>query len=116
MPMSGGMLLWSGYSTECGDNDAGDRFKGVCDKDGCDFNSYRLGNTTFFGAGSSFSMSLTSCSAPLAVKPCHVPQRSPSPGGVYRSSTYCCDSRAALRLPSTDSLGDCACPSVCVCG
>lgn len=45
--------------TECGDNDAGDRFKGVCDKDGCDFNSYRLGNTTFFGAGSSFSIDTT---------------------------------------------------------
>ncbi|KAI0065698.1 cellulase [Artomyces pyxidatus] len=35
--------------TECGDGDS--RYDGYCDKDGCDFNSYRLGNTTFFGKG-----------------------------------------------------------------
>ncbi|KAJ3006091.1 hypothetical protein HKX48_000305, partial [Thoreauomyces humboldtii] len=28
-----------------------DRQKGVCDKDGADFNSYRLGDTTFYGPG-----------------------------------------------------------------
>jgi len=32
--------------TECGDID---RESGVCDKAGCDFNSYRMGNKTFFG-------------------------------------------------------------------
>nr|BAF57343.1 putative glycosyl hydrolase family7 [uncultured symbiotic protist of Hodotermopsis sjoestedti] len=37
--------------TECGDNDANQRYNGVCDKDGCDFNSYRLGNKTFWGPG-----------------------------------------------------------------
>ena len=35
--------------TECGDGD--DRYSSVCDKDGCDFNSWRLGNHTFFGPG-----------------------------------------------------------------
>lgn len=35
--------------TECGDNASGERFKGVCDKDGCDFNSYRLGDHDFYG-------------------------------------------------------------------
>jgi len=35
--------------TECGDADQ--RYQGVCDKDGCDFNSYRMGNTTFMGKG-----------------------------------------------------------------
>ncbi|KAL7274158.1 Exoglucanase 1 [Rhizina undulata] len=35
--------------TECGDGD--NRYGGVCDKDGCDFNSYRMGNTTFYGKG-----------------------------------------------------------------
>jgi len=33
--------------TYCGDGDQ--RYAGVCDKDGCDFNSYRMGNHTFFG-------------------------------------------------------------------
>jgi cellulose 1,4-beta-cellobiosidase len=28
-----------------------DRYGGVCDPDGCDFNPYRMGNTTFFGPG-----------------------------------------------------------------
>jgi cellulose 1,4-beta-cellobiosidase len=34
--------------TECGDGD--NRYGGVCDKDGCDFNSFRMGNKKFFGA------------------------------------------------------------------
>ncbi len=29
---------------ECGDNDKGERYDGVCDKDGCDINPYRMGN------------------------------------------------------------------------
>ncbi|RPB22498.1 cellulase [Terfezia boudieri ATCC MYA-4762] len=35
--------------TACGDGK--DRYSGYCDKDGCDFNSYRMGNTTFYGSG-----------------------------------------------------------------
>eukprot|EP00095_Tigriopus_kingsejongensis_P010592 maker-scaffold818_size92908-snap-gene-0.18 protein:Tk10592 transcript:maker-scaffold818_size92908-snap-gene-0.18-mRNA-1 annotation:"cellobiohydrolase chbi" len=41
---------------DCGDNDSGDRYDGVCDKDGCDFASYRMGDTSFFGPGSSFAL------------------------------------------------------------
>ncbi|KAI0797478.1 cellulase [Abortiporus biennis] len=33
--------------TECGDGD--DRYSGLCDKDGCDFNSFRMGDQTFLG-------------------------------------------------------------------
>jgi len=33
----------------CG-NGNGERFEGWCDHDGCDFNPYRLGNLTFYGA------------------------------------------------------------------
>jgi cellulose 1,4-beta-cellobiosidase len=36
---------------ECGDNDKGERQLGTCDKDGCDFNSYRNGDASFFGPG-----------------------------------------------------------------
>eukprot|EP00418_Pyrodinium_bahamense_P075797 CAMPEP_0179058146 /NCGR_PEP_ID=MMETSP0796-20121207/24700_1 /TAXON_ID=73915 /ORGANISM="Pyrodinium bahamense, Strain pbaha01" /LENGTH=465 /DNA_ID=CAMNT_0020754889 /DNA_START=90 /DNA_END=1485 /DNA_ORIENTATION=- len=32
------------------------RYKGVCDRDGCDYNSYRLGNETFFGKGPQFTI------------------------------------------------------------
>ncbi|KAJ3119004.1 hypothetical protein HK098_005771 [Nowakowskiella sp. JEL0407] len=35
--------------TDCGDGS--DRQNGVCDKDGCDFNSYRMGDTSFYGMG-----------------------------------------------------------------
>ncbi|OBZ73447.1 Exoglucanase 1 [Grifola frondosa] len=35
--------------TDCGDGDQ--RYDGVCDKDGCDFNSWRMGNQTFLGPG-----------------------------------------------------------------
>ncbi|KAK1934974.1 Exoglucanase 1 [Phytophthora citrophthora] len=35
------------------------RYNGVCDKDGCDFNPYRMGNKTFFGPGSDFTIDTT---------------------------------------------------------
>ncbi|CDO75516.1 Glycoside Hydrolase Family 7 protein [Trametes cinnabarina] len=35
--------------TQCGDGD--ERYDGICDKDGCDFNSFRMGNQTFLGPG-----------------------------------------------------------------
>ncbi|KAL4253216.1 Glucanase [Abortiporus biennis] len=35
--------------TECGSGD--DRYAGLCDKDGCDFNSFRMGDQTFLGKG-----------------------------------------------------------------
>jgi cellulose 1,4-beta-cellobiosidase len=47
---------------ECGDNngknssDPGDRFKGECDKNGCDFNPYREGAHSFYGPNSSFTI------------------------------------------------------------
>jgi len=34
---------------DCGDST--DRYNGVCDKDGCDFNSWRMGNKSFLGPG-----------------------------------------------------------------
>merc|ERR1711862_982638 len=44
--------------TDCGDNGP-DRFKGLCDKNGCDLQSYRLGNKNFFGPGSEFEVDST---------------------------------------------------------
>jgi hypothetical protein len=37
--------------TECGEG--GQRYDGVCDKDGCDLNPYRAGVTSFYGPGAS---------------------------------------------------------------
>merc|ERR1712137_217722 len=39
---------------DCGDDEH--RQDGVCDKDGCDWNAWRLGDDTFFGAGSNFTV------------------------------------------------------------
>lgn len=35
---------------DCGDGNA-NRYNGICDKDGCDFNSFRMGDTSFLGPG-----------------------------------------------------------------
>lgn len=35
----------------CGGTYSADRYAGVCDPDGCDFNSYRQGDKTFYGKG-----------------------------------------------------------------
>ncbi|KAJ5550798.1 hypothetical protein N7535_001262 [Penicillium sp. DV-2018c] len=35
----------------CGGTYSSERYAGTCDPDGCDFNSYRLGNDSFFGPG-----------------------------------------------------------------
>jgi len=43
---------------DCGDN-PDHRFDGKCDKNGCDFQTYRLGNTSFYGKGSSFKLDST---------------------------------------------------------
>ena len=45
--------------TECGDNATGERYEGVCDKDGADWNDYRLGNENFYGPGSRFTVDTT---------------------------------------------------------
>ena len=41
---------------DCGDNSKGERYDGVCDKDGCDINPYRLGNLDFYGRGSQYAV------------------------------------------------------------
>merc|ERR1712241_1521683 len=41
---------------ECGDNEKGERYDGVCDKDGCDINPFRMGNEKFYGRGDEFQV------------------------------------------------------------
>ena len=42
---------------DCGDGDA--RYSGLCDADGCDLQTYRLGNETFYGPGAGFAVDTT---------------------------------------------------------
>jgi len=52
-------------AVECGDDETtteghvGHRFDGVCDKNGCDFQPYRLEKKDFYGPGSSFTLDTT---------------------------------------------------------
>merc|ERR1712142_609449 len=44
---------------ECTDDEmcgVSDRYTSVCDRDGCDFNAYRLGEQTFYGPGEEFTV------------------------------------------------------------
>jgi cellulose 1,4-beta-cellobiosidase len=41
----------------CGGTYSADRYAGVCDPDGCDFNSYRMGDKTFYGKGKTIDTS-----------------------------------------------------------
>eukprot|EP00662_Eupelagonemidae_sp_cell21_P041649 gene41649-65888_t len=48
--------------TRCSGTDCGagaDRFNGVCDKNGCDFQTFRLGDKGFFGPGSNHTVDST---------------------------------------------------------
>jgi len=45
--------------TECGDNAADERYDGVCDKDGCDWAAFRLGDEKFYGPGSDYVIDTT---------------------------------------------------------
>ena len=42
--------------TKCGDNASGERYDGVCDKDGCDINPFRMGNRNFYGRGDEYEV------------------------------------------------------------
>jgi cellulose 1,4-beta-cellobiosidase len=43
----------------CGGTYSADRYAGTCDPDGCDWNPYRLGSTSFYGPGSNFKLDTT---------------------------------------------------------
>jgi len=45
--------------TACGDGAKGERYMGVCDKDGCDLNAFRMGDHSFYGAGVNFQLDST---------------------------------------------------------
>lgn len=41
----------------CGNGN--DKYNGVCDKDGCDDNPYRMGNHAYYGYGSNYTVDTT---------------------------------------------------------
>lgn len=55
MPNGGDMIgiFECADDLECG---VSNRYSSVCDRDGCDFNAYRLGDQTFYGPGEQFTV------------------------------------------------------------
>lgn len=43
-------------NVECGYGENGERWQGLCDKDGCDLNTYRMGAHSFYGPGKDFEV------------------------------------------------------------
>jgi cellulose 1,4-beta-cellobiosidase len=70
-----GLSICQGDS-ECGAQD-GDRYIAPTDRDGCDINSYRMGETTFYGPGASFTVDTS--------KPFTVVTQFHAPSGVLES-------------------------------
>jgi cellulose 1,4-beta-cellobiosidase len=52
-----GFLKCTAGELACGDIE--NRTLGVCDKDGCNVNPYRVGQTSFYGPGSSYKLDTT---------------------------------------------------------
>ena len=55
-PCDDGITQYRCEGTECGDNASGERYDGVCDKDGCDINPFRMGNPNFYGRGDQYTV------------------------------------------------------------
>ena len=55
-PCDSGITQYRCEGTECGDNASGERYDGVCDKDGCDINPFRMGNQNFYGRGDQYEV------------------------------------------------------------
>ncbi|KAF9491924.1 concanavalin A-like lectin/glucanase [Pleurotus eryngii] len=75
----------------CSGNDCGDghnRYGSVCDEDGCDFNSYRMGDKNFLGRGKTIDTTLWSDHAAhmLWLDSDYPLDKSPSEPGVSRGA------------------------------
>ena len=55
-PCDEGITQYRCEGTDCGDNASGERYDGVCDKDGCDINPFRMGNPNFYGRGDEYAV------------------------------------------------------------
>ncbi len=56
------------------------RYDGLCDKDGCDLNSWRMGDRTFFGPGSNFKVDSTK---PMTVVTQFITRHAAKPTTLY---------------------------------
>merc|ERR1719512_234946 len=88
--------------TACGDNDKGERYDGVCDKDGCDINPYRMGNRMFFGRGSQFEVDTLK---PVTVVTQFITTDGTDNGDLFEMKRYYVQDGNMIMSPVTTILG-----------
>ena len=81
---------------QCGDN-PDHRFDGVCDKNGCDFQTYRLGNETFYGKGSNFAIDT---SKPVTVTTRFVTEGNTDTGKLVEIQRFYTQGGKVIQTPS----------------
>merc|ERR1712241_589716 len=87
---------------ECGDNDKGERYEGVCDKDGCDMQPYRMENEDFYGPGSQFVVDTTK---PMTVVTQFLTTDGTDDGDLSEIRRYYIQDGEVIHSPTTKNLG-----------
>merc|ERR1719242_319988 len=94
---------------QCGDNDKGERYQGVCDKDGCDINPFRMGNHTFYGRGDDFIINTLN---PMTVVTQFITHDGTDTGNLVEIRRFYKQDGRIIHSPSTPILGDNAADSI----
>jgi cellulose 1,4-beta-cellobiosidase len=84
----------------CGGTYSSSRYTGTCDPDGCDFNPYRLGNTSFYGPGKTIDTS-----KPLTVVTQFVTDDGTSSGTLSQINRFYVQDDVVYPQPNSDVSG-----------
>jgi len=87
---------------ECGDNDKGQRYMGVCDKDGCDINPYRMGNPMFYGRGPEYAVNTLK---PMTVVTRFITDTGTDDGDLVEIKRFYVQDGKIIESPSSTILG-----------
>merc|ERR1711971_155627 len=94
--------LYKCEGIECGDNDKGQRYDGVCDKDGCDMQPYRMGNENFYGPGSEY---VVDTMKPMTVVTQFLTTDGTDDGDLSEIRRYYIQDGKVIHSPTTKNLG-----------
>merc|ERR1719220_1907519 len=98
--------------TDCGDNNKGERYEGVCDKDGCDINPFRMGNASdkkFYGRGPEFTINTLK---PMTVVTQFITRDGTDTGDLVEIRRFYKQDGKIIHSPPTTILGDKAADSI----
>merc|ERR1739846_79110 len=94
---------------DCGDTDKGERYQGVCDKDGCDINPFRMGNKSFYGRGPEFTINTLK---PMTVVTQFITSDGTDTGDLVEIRRFYKQEGNIIHSPPTTILGDKAVDSI----